>query len=1025
MPLVRFEVRNEYALGDPELYLAEAKEEDPRAILDGVAVAGLVGILRQLGDLAEFAADIFHDLHEQVTSTAARGKRMQTRIQRIESALSPIEKAIQGQRSYIHFAYIAGSDWHAKVRTGQNQLLCCDLPQYMIDFYEECCDPPRLYLLDKFDSSGAGACLKRYSDPSYFRRALVASEPVKAEKIKRKRKKRGSRLRNEGIQHPMFASLDSNSTQFASPGTGQLSFSGENVSFFDTRSKSELGKESLQFDSENRANSVEQVSQMPPEQDYDEFSDPALKSNQSIAVLDDPKQDIVDDDSQPESSQQQSAPSTSSVTWDEKTEIVKPTGANVYDAELVDSVQGLDSPPQIVETSNIVHETANFGTVKQEDIVFELANAPVSYDEVPPGMDINTPVSCPDGNLPDNVCTVTDNFKDAIDVVEPEIKAVSECQNKSELKSSNSTNGVLESNSCRLNETSATNADCFDAQAPIAPCSSSNGFVLSDGFDHIQSTNTNCFSPASNSSVGNDYFKSHVPCVPGISISEPLEGEFSLETSMPNEQDVPVNNVNADKITKSQDHPSNTSDLPTVSIWTNGGILGLAPSKPPDFSVNGNSEAVAVCNESTSKASSENERAKSDGESQEADVAAPGSDLTTFHSTGLHSSGSDKNSTGISTSFSGLANKFLSTNLQRKILFAHAGLSKPSQLVNDDFRKLQEILLQNDHQELPKKAVLSALCEPETEEIIEEPVPSSSPTFGSSSPPLEHMNLSFHPMNSLETSKLKLEFASGDLHEGIRDLVCPSFHLIPASFTTVQDSCSESDDDTFCRSSVYSSDDLPSLHSESNSELWGEHEISESQKHSVSDNSCRISSSTTSNSGSAKFEQTASYNTAPELEHLEVENGGISDSVRDLLSVNSVIYDKRQQQICEPLPTDFIDSAAYPQSELPPPPPLPPLQWRVAKQSDSNHSVESMDSAFMKATSHLDPQAQRFRICDQKEQDEPSSSCSAENRQMLNGARGLNHNYDFAEQNGRKKLLQQIRSKSFNLRCTITKPNHT
>lgn len=52
MPLVRAEVRNEYALGAPELY-REVKKEDPKEILEGVAVAGLVGVLRQLGDLAE------------------------------------------------------------------------------------------------------------------------------------------------------------------------------------------------------------------------------------------------------------------------------------------------------------------------------------------------------------------------------------------------------------------------------------------------------------------------------------------------------------------------------------------------------------------------------------------------------------------------------------------------------------------------------------------------------------------------------------------------------------------------------------------------------------------------------------------------------------------------------------------------------------------------------------------------------------------------------------------------------------
>lgn len=53
MPLIRFQVRNEARLGDPELHRGASKD-DPKAILDGVAVAGLVGILRQLGDLAEW-----------------------------------------------------------------------------------------------------------------------------------------------------------------------------------------------------------------------------------------------------------------------------------------------------------------------------------------------------------------------------------------------------------------------------------------------------------------------------------------------------------------------------------------------------------------------------------------------------------------------------------------------------------------------------------------------------------------------------------------------------------------------------------------------------------------------------------------------------------------------------------------------------------------------------------------------------------------------------------------------------------
>lgn len=52
MPLVRYEIRNEYSLANPDLYRAAAKD-DPEGLLEGVAMAGLVGIVRQLGDLAE------------------------------------------------------------------------------------------------------------------------------------------------------------------------------------------------------------------------------------------------------------------------------------------------------------------------------------------------------------------------------------------------------------------------------------------------------------------------------------------------------------------------------------------------------------------------------------------------------------------------------------------------------------------------------------------------------------------------------------------------------------------------------------------------------------------------------------------------------------------------------------------------------------------------------------------------------------------------------------------------------------
>lgn len=67
----------------------------------------------------------------------------------------------------------------------------------MSDCYEECRDPPRLYLLDRFDNAGVGTCLKRYSDPSYFKKSLDvmrADKTAHLQKERRSHKIKDSRL---------------------------------------------------------------------------------------------------------------------------------------------------------------------------------------------------------------------------------------------------------------------------------------------------------------------------------------------------------------------------------------------------------------------------------------------------------------------------------------------------------------------------------------------------------------------------------------------------------------------------------------------------------------------------------------------------------------------------------------------------------------------------------------------------------------------------------------------------------------
>ncbi|QCE03222.1 WAS protein family [Vigna unguiculata] len=200
MPLSKYRVRNEYSLADPELYRA-ADKDDPEALLEAVAMAGLVGLLRQLGDLAEFAAEIFHDLHEEVMVTAARGHGLMARVKQLEAEVPSLEKAFFSQTHHSSFYTNGGIDWHPNLQSEQNLVTRGDLPRFIMDSYEECRGPPRLFLLDKFDVAGAGACLKRYTDPSFFK--IESTSPVNAtievqreKRIRKVKLKKGARPRD-------------------------------------------------------------------------------------------------------------------------------------------------------------------------------------------------------------------------------------------------------------------------------------------------------------------------------------------------------------------------------------------------------------------------------------------------------------------------------------------------------------------------------------------------------------------------------------------------------------------------------------------------------------------------------------------------------------------------------------------------------------------------------------------------------------------------------------------------------------
>ncbi|CAM0877287.1 unnamed protein product [Alopecurus aequalis] len=212
--MIRYQVRNEYGLADPDLYAPEEKD-DPEALLEGVAMAGLVGVLRQLGDLAEFAAEIFHDLHEDVMASAARGHGLMLRLQQLEAEFPAVEKAIVAQTDHSNYLHDDGIEWHANLQLNQNLITIGDMPRFILDSYEECRGPPHLFTLDKFDVAGAGASLKRYSDPSFFKMGQTSDmleTDYLREKNPRKIKKKAMRRKGETLESLLVANSEPQTT---------------------------------------------------------------------------------------------------------------------------------------------------------------------------------------------------------------------------------------------------------------------------------------------------------------------------------------------------------------------------------------------------------------------------------------------------------------------------------------------------------------------------------------------------------------------------------------------------------------------------------------------------------------------------------------------------------------------------------------------------------------------------------------------------------------------------------------------
>ncbi|XP_050287307.1 protein SCAR3 isoform X18 [Quercus robur] len=1293
MPLVRLEVRNEYGLGQPELY-KETNRDDPKAVLDGVAVAGLVGILRQLGDLAEFGAEVFHGLQEQIMTTASRSHKLKVRVQRIEVALPSLEKAVLTQTSHIHFAYTAGSEWHPRIRNEQNHFIYNDLPRFIMDSYEGCRDPPRLHLLDKFDTGGPGSCLKRYSDPTFFKKVFFtsdeATEKTQANRKARRSKKKRSSQRNGQVLRSTSISNRSSRLQFASPTVNRQTSPLQTTSAVDIMSNSDMGDCSNSFDSRSglqftshivngrtspqtastvdttldpgdHANSydsrtasgyIECVFHPSHSVQPEQQESPSSRLMQPNDTLDStfPEEEtkaIVDNF--PQSLLQEQIASGSCVTWDEKSEIVEPKGhqsdrdeapetllsnsdtdthegrgvdlrnvdqmdthegggVNLRNVDQMDTHEGsgvnLRNVDQMdthegrgVDLSNVdqmdkhegregrgvtlrivdqmnthegrgvdlrnvdqmdkhegrgvtlrivdqmnthegrgvdlrnvdqmdthegrgvdlrnvdqmdTHEGrgVNLRNVDQmntlEGSEVNLRNVDQIYthegrgvnlrnvdqmdthegrgvnlrnDDHVDGLHENSLELMSGMNQIDDIESETDNYMDALNTIESESENDIDCQTKREVELYNSDSDDEGIDVIHELPVNSSDHNPPELESHTASYISSNEGMLSnipnsdspESFAHEHIPQMAKISPNLDHSVDNDSSESSDILDDSNSVS--VSGPISSASEISDFRD-PSRGKIISGFFKSQETPADISGVHSNTFWTNGGLLGLEPSKPPDFtmqnamkqdSVNrSKDETVCLpahgfmlrgdeheakqdilakkagviekdpsyvcstsCQDGVSTKKTDSGFSPVDSDSKcEISVMAPKTVMPVAPDMkSSYAEGNQENDENSSLVF-GLSRRLLANGLYKKVSLVHHDNPEPVSSV--DAVGLEQCSGQH-------RVVNQTI--PET--TIEEQLGHGSPVDSlTSSPPLEHMKISFHPLNGFETSKLKLKFPDGNQRfEGMRDMF-PSFQLVPEPDIPLNEFVSESDDDTFCRSSPSKSDDCLSHHSESNSEQWESGEIPEINNLELYDALCRIPSGE-SMSSSMDFVGTANNGVHIDggNKSADTRNGvepSLSGPFLDLPNfdtVNPVLLQKTNDD-------PNLLKLEYPGQPTPQPPPLPPAQWRMSKphvdvtEDEEDNLYEALKSAFdlklLGSAMFQQPKPAPAKQQDTNKEANIVEQKSKQDQQKLNGQKEANQAVNGTEMDERGDFLQQIRSKSFNLRRTVTaKPTNT
>eukprot|EP00045_Choanoeca_perplexa_P007870 m.72380 g.72380 ORF g.72380 m.72380 type:complete len:496 (+) comp14255_c0_seq1:125-1612(+) len=163
--------------------------------LQFVAVNAIAGLVRQLGDIARHADEIFGDLVEISTDIAKRTGQAEQRLRAAGQTVATLRVVTKFDASDL----ISDSTYQRDHPVDQRVISNMAKPGSLVDKYRGCDPPPDLNKLNPYRDDNL-ISLSKYTDPGFFLRLWVQQMRAETEekRKKRRKKKRGARSQTAG-----------------------------------------------------------------------------------------------------------------------------------------------------------------------------------------------------------------------------------------------------------------------------------------------------------------------------------------------------------------------------------------------------------------------------------------------------------------------------------------------------------------------------------------------------------------------------------------------------------------------------------------------------------------------------------------------------------------------------------------------------------------------------------------------------------------------------------------------------------